>query len=132
VYPFKNSTGGSINMLYGVVKLGGGCNGGADIINKIEQSLKVRKWLGKQIPEVKYMRKRLFKPVSFFIFFIEWLEILKALIRQRNEITDKPEIMRLEKSGFPIRKTRKGLPTIDWNSFYYYQAVISDASLQKQ
>jgi putative sugar O-methyltransferase len=132
VNPLQNCTGESINMLYGVVKLGGACNGGADIINKIEQSFKVRKWLGKQIPEVKYMRKRLFKPGSLFIFFIEWLEILKALIRQRNVITDKPEIMRLEKSGFPIRKTRKGLPTIDWNSFNYYQAVISDASLQKQ
>jgi putative sugar O-methyltransferase len=132
VYPFKNSTCGSINMLYGVVKLEGSFNGGSHIINKMKQSFQVCKWLGKQLPEIKYMRKRLLKPGSFFIFFIEWLEILKALFRHGNVITDKPEIMHQEKSGFQLRKTRKGLPTIDWNSFNYYQAVISDADLQRQ
>jgi hypothetical protein len=118
----------SSNMLSGLIQLGCTRKRGASLVQKISNSFKMHYWLNKQIPEIKHMRSRLVKPVSWYVVFIEWIEILTVQLRQitvsESEFKN-DEQTTLENS---LRKIRKGLPSIDLKSYANYQAKLSDTS----
>jgi putative sugar O-methyltransferase len=118
----------SSNMLSGLIQLGCTRKRGASLVQKISNSFKMHYWLNKQIPEIKHMRSRLVKPVSWYVVFIECIEILTVQLRQitvsESEFKN-DEQTTLESS---LRKIRKGLPSIDLKSYANYHAKLSDTS----